>query len=236
MTPRLVQLVVDDVRVPVRLEAFCQFALLLDREQRVGLDAHDERGMVPQPRESPRQVRQVGVRRGQRRDERFRLRRVARRFSPFWRRRVRSRGGGGRRCARLLDCARCLRRRQHSGVACGPSSLEVGQSLLAHVEEVHRFRDVDKRVGVVLEAEELALMVEVGLDQKVGAKDRRRRDMRFESGRIKGVRGGCEVSSPTTKSLLPLWSRTVGDRGDFCRSGGVRQFKRLGREPRISRR
>ena len=74
-------------------------------------------------------------------------------------------------------------------------------------------------------------MVEVGLDQEVGAKDRRRRDMGFESGRIKGVRGGCEVSSPTTKSLLPLWPGAVGDRGDFCRSGGARQRKRFRRRP-----
>jgi hypothetical protein len=60
-----------------------------------------------------------------------------------------------------------------AGVSSDFASFEIVECVLAHVEEVHRFRDVDERVGVVLEAELLALMIEVGFDEEIGAENGR---------------------------------------------------------------
>ena len=67
---------------------------------------------------------------------------------------MRSQAGGKRRGARTW---------------CWGLEAELGQCGSGQVEEVHRLRDVDEGVRVVLQTELLSLVVKVGLDQEVGA-------------------------------------------------------------------
>ena len=42
MTPRLIQLIINDFPIPILLQTFRQFPLLFNREERVGLDSNDK--------------------------------------------------------------------------------------------------------------------------------------------------------------------------------------------------
>jgi len=46
MTPRLIQFIVNDIRVPIRLQALCQFPLLFDREEGIALNSNDESWVI----------------------------------------------------------------------------------------------------------------------------------------------------------------------------------------------
>jgi hypothetical protein len=203
MPIRLIELVIHHLVIPIRLQTFRQLPLLFDREERVGLNAYDE-GRVVLFCETDGEGGEVGVEGREGGDKGSFL---ADDLLPLLR--------------VLRDPARWCFRVGHASIALVSACLEVIEGILRHGEEVHGFGDVDEGVGVVFEAEGFALMVEVRLDEEVGAED---------GGRGEGGGGGGEVAATASESLFPLWTRSVRDRGNFCGQGVSRKKKLEERE------
>lgn len=172
-----------DIPVTRQAKRVRDLALLPRREQDIASHTHHERRGIPQAGQTPNQIL------GRPRVDRY-----------------------GRRSVQLprLIRTRLLRIRQirQRQTTRGITDLRLGSPALRRsalvlepqIEQIHRLADVQQTVRVVREAELLAGVVEVGLDEEIGA----------QRGRLGGV------GPPAAEALLPLRARAVGDGGDLA--------------------
>ena len=142
-----INFIVHHGRVAVHPNTLGQLALLFHGKEDVTLHAKNEDRHVVQAAQTPRQRRHVGMCAGVRNSRDVRAALGAR-----W-------GVIDALDRQIAIVAMCLHTRR----------AQLGQGVVRHIKQVHGLRDVDKGVGVVLEAELLALVVEVRFHQKVRA-------------------------------------------------------------------
>ena len=179
-----VELVIPDGIVAVEPQTLCDLSLLFYGEEDVALDANDEGGDVRESGQASSECGDVSVRGG--RAERADV-------LPF----------SGSWCGRSIgvdgEVVRVL-----LAVRARAPSLQVGKSVVRHIEQIHRLGDVDERIGVVLEAELFTLVVQVGFDEKV-------RTQRWSH--LFVVLSLGSHSTRSTETLLPLGSGSIGEGG-----------------------
>ena len=173
VAPHTAELVVRDLIISGHFEGVRELALLFDGEEDVGLDTEYEGGYILQPLQSLSELRKVGGF-GSGYEPLLLLSALFCCRGMFAGPLLVLPGRASPGCANSGGIVREWEGGNSGrvGISCRPRLRQAGQSRRSHVEQIHRFRKIDHRVGVVGETEPLPLVIEVCLDQEVGTEPR----------------------------------------------------------------